>query len=160
MASANTMRTDTDASERPIAELHSCAERKDRFLALAAHELRGPLAAISSAVQLLSQHTDEPRVVQQSSAMLTRQVAQLARLVEDLFDLARSQNAQIVLRHAPLELESAVAEAVEAAQRGTVNVYSEGPGRGERVRGAPNCTSCTAVSGRPSAQLTLGSPFT
>jgi signal transduction histidine kinase len=108
--------TDADENERRIAQLRRAVERKDRFLALVAHELRGPLAPISSALQLLALHMDEPLVVKQSSATLARQVAQLVRLVDDLFDLARSQSAQVLLRSGSLELEAAVTAAVEAAQ--------------------------------------------
>jgi signal transduction histidine kinase len=96
--------TDADENERRIAQLRRAVERKDRFLALVAHELRGPLAPISSALQLLALHMDEPLV------------AQLVRLVDDLFDLARSQSAQVLLRSGSLELEAAVTAAVEAAQ--------------------------------------------
>jgi signal transduction histidine kinase len=108
--------TDADENERRIAQLRRAVERKDRFLALVAHELRGPLAPISSALQLLALHMDEPLVVKQSSATLARQVTQLVRLVDDLFDLARSQSAQVLLRSGSLELEAAVTAAVEAAQ--------------------------------------------
>lgn len=107
--------TDASESERHISQLRRCIEGKDRFLAVLAHEMRGPLAPIASALQVL-QHAGELPVVTRSCAILTRQVAQLVRLVDDLFDLARSQSAQIPLRRAPVELQSAVAEAVEAAQ--------------------------------------------
>ncbi len=108
--------TDAGESERLIAQLRRIIEQKDTFLALVAHEMRGPLAPISTALQLLQQHMSEPAVVHQSCATLARQVAQLVRFVDDLFDLARSQNAQILLRRAAVDLESAVATAVEAAQ--------------------------------------------
>jgi signal transduction histidine kinase len=107
--------TDASESERCIGQLRRYIEGKDRFLALLAHEMRGPLAPIASALQVL-QHAGELPVVTQSCAILTRQVAQLVRLVDDLFDLASSQSAQIPLRRAPVELQGAVAAAVEAAQ--------------------------------------------
>jgi signal transduction histidine kinase len=107
--------TDASESERRISQLRLCIEGKDRFLALLAHEMRGPLAPIANALQVL-QHADPLPAVTQSCAILTRQVAQLVRLVDDLFDLARSQSAQIPLRRAPVELQSTVAAAVEAAQ--------------------------------------------
>jgi signal transduction histidine kinase len=108
--------TDADENERLIAQLRRCIERKDKFLALVAHEMRGPLAPISNALLLLRQHMNEPPIVSQSYATLARQVGQLVRFIEDLFDLARSQNAEIPLRRASLDLETAVAAAVEAAQ--------------------------------------------
>jgi signal transduction histidine kinase len=108
--------TDADDNERLIAQLRRSSERKDRFLALVAHEMRSPLAPISSALRLLALQSDVSAVVERSTATMARQVAQLVRLVDDLFDLARSQNAQIVLRRDSLELEAAVSAAVESAQ--------------------------------------------
>ncbi len=108
--------TDADENERRISQLCRAIERKDKFLALVAHEMRSPLAPISSALKLLVQHRDEPLVVNQSCATMARQVAQLVRLVEDLFDLARSQTARIPLHRDLIALEAPVAVAVEAVQ--------------------------------------------
>jgi PAS domain S-box-containing protein len=107
---------DADENQRLIAQLRHSIAGKDRFLALLAHEMRGPLAPLSSALQLLAQHLDEPQVVRQSSTMMARQLVQLVRLVDDLLDLARSQNAQIPLKRGLIDLETAVRAAVEAAQ--------------------------------------------
>jgi signal transduction histidine kinase len=107
---------DADENERLITQLRRSLAGKDRFLALLAHEMRGPLAPILSALQLLALHVNEPPVVRQSSTMMARQLAQLVRLVDDLLDLARSQNAQIPLKRGLLELETAVRAAVEAAE--------------------------------------------
>ena len=108
--------TDANENERAIVQLRRSLQRKDRFIALAAHEMRGPLGPISSALTLLRQHMDEPAIVSQSCATMARQVAQLVRLVDDLFDLARSQHAQILLRRAAIDLEVPIASAIEAAQ--------------------------------------------
>ena len=108
--------TDAQESERRIAALRRSIERKDRFLGLVTHEMRGPLAPISNALQLMTRHMDDPSIVNHACETLSRQVTQLVRLVDDLFDLARSQNAQLPLTCASFELEAAVASAVEAAQ--------------------------------------------
>jgi signal transduction histidine kinase len=108
--------TDADENERLIGQLRRSIEGKDKFLALVAHEMRGPLAPISNALQLLVRHMDEPPVVKQSCATLGRQVAQLARLVDDLFDLARAQSARILLKRASIDLEATITSAIEAVQ--------------------------------------------
>ena len=108
--------TDADEDQRLIAELRRSIARKDQFLALVAHELRGPLSPILTTLQLLARHVEEPRLVEQSCARMARQFAQLRRLVEDLFDLARSQNAQMLLTRGEVELEAAVEAAIENAQ--------------------------------------------
>lgn len=107
---------DADQDARLIAQLHRRVALKDKFLALLAHEMRGPLAPMSNALYLLREHCNEPTIVSQSCALLARQFTQLARFIEDLFDLARSQNAHIKLRRTAVDLRTAVEAAVEAAQ--------------------------------------------
>lgn len=108
--------SDVNESERLIAALRARMDAKDRFLGLLAHEMRGPLAPLSNALHVLQQHPGEPAVINRSCAILTRQLSQLVRLVDDLFELAQAENAQLVLRRACVNLEAAVAAAVEAAQ--------------------------------------------
>ncbi len=108
--------SDVDENERLIARLRARLEEKDRFLALLAHEMRGPLAPISNALHVLHQHTSEPAIISQSCAIVARQLSQLARMVDDLFELAQAENGKILLRRAPVNLETPVAAAVEAAQ--------------------------------------------
>ncbi len=62
---------------------------KDEFLAMLAHELRNPLAPISSSAALLGiQFRDEPRV-RQASTIIGRQVKHMSRLIDDLLDVSR-----------------------------------------------------------------------
>jgi signal transduction histidine kinase len=108
--------TDANENERLIAQLRGRMEAQERFLGLLAHEMRGPLAPISNALRLLRDHSNEPGVIIQCCAIVARQLTQLARLVDDLFELAQAQNAQMLVRRAFVDLEAAVAAAVEAAQ--------------------------------------------
>jgi signal transduction histidine kinase len=108
--------SDVNENERLIAGLRARMDAKDRFLALLAHEMRGPLAPLSNALHVLHQHASEPAVISRSCAILTRQLSQMVRLVDDLFELAQAENPQILLRRACVNLETAVAAAVETAQ--------------------------------------------
>jgi signal transduction histidine kinase len=107
---------DADQNARLIAQLRRRVALKDKFLGLLAHEMRGPLAPMSNALHLLHEHFNEPTIVSQSCALLARQFTQLARFIDDLFELARSQNAQIRLRRTAVDLRATVQAAVEAAQ--------------------------------------------
>src|SRR5436190_5626072 len=49
-------------------------------------------------------------------AVMSRQVQQLIRLIDDLMDLARITNGKIQLRRSSIELETAITRAVEAAR--------------------------------------------
>ena len=108
--------TDADDNERLIAQLQCSLERKERWLTSIAHEMRGPFAPILGAVRTLGHPGDEPFIIDQACATLTRQVARLVRLVDDLFDLAELENARTFMARATLDLEAVIAGALEAVR--------------------------------------------
>jgi len=87
--------------------------RKNEFLAMLAHELRNPLAAIRGAVQILGLSELSPDKISWARAIIDRQVNQLVRLVDDLLDVARITQGKIRLHMEPVELSSVVDLAVE-----------------------------------------------
>ena len=94
-------------------ELALADRRKDEFLAMLAHELRNPLAPLSTALQLLrSGGTSNDRVL----ATAERQTRQLARLVDDLLDASRITQGKIALRPEPVLLDDVVTRALETAR--------------------------------------------
>ncbi len=107
-----------DITDRMRAEeaLKEADRRKDEFLATLAHELRNPLAPIRNALHLMKHRDGGDQDIEAERAMAERQVAHLARLVDDLMDLARISRGRIELRKEPLELAPAVRQAVEAVQ--------------------------------------------
>jgi signal transduction histidine kinase len=83
-ASAILVMTDVSARER--------RERAERdFVVNAAHELRTPLAAIVSAVEVLQDAKDDPALRERFVGHVARQSARLQRLAEALLVLARAQ---------------------------------------------------------------------
>ncbi len=77
--------------------------RKDEFLSFLGHELRNPLATISTAVQLLSAAvTDQERM--SLNGMMDRQVKLMRRLLDDLLDLGRITHGHIQLKNGPINL--------------------------------------------------------
>ena len=96
--------------------------RKDEFLTLLGHELRNPLAAISTAVQLLSGGvTDEQRV--SLNAMMDRQVSLMQRVLDDLLDLGRITHGYIQLKKNRIDLANFLKHVIEvilltSAERG------------------------------------------
>ncbi len=100
-------------AEENLAELD---RRKDQFLAMLSHELRGPLAPILNAVQLLQLRTDANPVEQQALAIIERQVRQLTHLVGDLLDVSRTITGRIQLRRAPVAVGSIMDRAVETVR--------------------------------------------
>ena len=101
--------TDHVRSERTLREAD---RRKDEFIATLAHELRNPLAPLLNGLSLLRMGI-APAQRELTVAMMSRQLANLVNLVEDLLDVSRLNLDKIVLRSELLDLDQVVAEAVE-----------------------------------------------
>ena len=97
-----------------VSELESAHQRKDEFLAMLAHELRNPLAAVTTGLHVLdSVGSQEPKAVE-TRATILRQVGVLTRLVDDLLDVSRITRGKVELRKEPVLLRDAVDHAVAA----------------------------------------------
>jgi PAS domain S-box-containing protein len=94
-----------DVTERRKHEetMHEDARRKDEFLAMLAHELRNPLAAVANAAQLL-QRPEAGGFLAWCTEIINRQVYQLTRLVDDLLDVSRITRGKIQLRPQRIDL--------------------------------------------------------
>ena len=92
------------------------AQRKDEFLAMLAHELRNPLAAMSSALQLWTMVRADERRQQNLLDICRRQLGNLTRLVDDLLDMARIDRGEVELQQAPLDLRDVVENAMYGAR--------------------------------------------
>jgi signal transduction histidine kinase/CheY-like chemotaxis protein len=97
-------------------QLADADRRKDEFLAMLGHELRNPLAPVTTALQLMRLHSDEPLRVTRARETIERQVEHMTRLIDDLLDVSRITRGKIELRHEAVVLSSLVARAVEAAR--------------------------------------------
>jgi PAS domain S-box-containing protein len=106
-----------DITERKRREEERADEdrRKDEFLSLLGHELRNPLAAVSTALQLLSGDvTGEERV--SLNGMMDRQVKLMQRLLDDLLDLSRIKYGYIQLKKEPVDLAKFLQHVTEETQ--------------------------------------------
>jgi signal transduction histidine kinase len=92
------------------------ARRKDEFVAMLAHELRNPLGAISSALQLWELIGSDAGRQQEVLAVCKRQVGNLTRLVDDLLEMARIARGEVELQRAPLALQDVLGSALQAAR--------------------------------------------
>lgn len=90
--------------------------RRDEFLAMMAHELRNPLAPIRTGLQLL-RATDSAEQAARVRAMMERQVANLARLIDDLLDVSRMTRGQIPLKKQVIDVLDLLRHTVEARTR-------------------------------------------
>jgi NO-binding membrane sensor protein with MHYT domain len=107
----------TERTERMSASLqhaYQSNKAKDEFLAMLGHELRNPLAAISSAAELLSIPESPADTQQLAREIIDRQSKHLRRLVDDLLDVGRAMTGKMALQVQPLDLQACVLNAVAA----------------------------------------------
>lgn len=103
-----------DVSARHTVEaLRAADRRKDEFLALLAHELATPVNALSAALGVIAHGPDDPEVVQRTRMLMERQVRQIARLIDDLRDVAQIRTGKLGSQLQRLDLREAVQAAVE-----------------------------------------------
>lgn len=93
------------------AKLRAADRRKNEFLSILSHELRNPLAPISTALDLMTQSGSD--AFREERAAIRRQVQHMTRLVDDLLDVARISQGKILLRKTRLDLSLVVQEAAE-----------------------------------------------
>jgi len=105
----------SDVTERKWAEdeLRAASRQKDQFLAMLAHELRNPLAPITTAAELLKLGRMDPSGIQNASAIIARQAAHLTALVDDLLDMSRVTRGLITIDRQELDVNTIVTNAVE-----------------------------------------------
>lgn len=120
-------------------EARIAIEQRDQFLAMLGHELRNPLAAIVLAAKLAR---DDRGAVGARIEIIERQSNLLARLVDDLLDVARVTTGKVRLRREPVDVDAAIRSCIAAlddkARRRSINVvFTSGTGtiiEGDTVR--------------------------
>lgn len=108
--------TDIDEPKRLAEALKEADRRKDEFLATLSHELRGPLAPIRNAVQILNLRGPSEPILQSAKEVIDRQVAKMAVLIDDLLDINRITHGKLELRPARVKLASVLHHAMETAR--------------------------------------------
>ncbi|CAA9319874.1 MAG: Multidomain signal transduction protein including CheB-like methylesterase, CheR-like methyltransferase and BaeS-like histidine kinase [uncultured Lysobacter sp.] len=94
-------------------EARQASARKDEFLAMLAHELRNPLAPIRAAADLLSMSQLDEAQLRRTSSIISRQVAHMTGLVDDLLDISRVTQGLVSLDRSLLDLGAVAMAAVE-----------------------------------------------
>lgn len=109
-----TLRKQAEAQQdKRLAELNAEARMRDRFLATLGHELRNPLAALTSANNLIARGVGD---LESAHRMQATHTQQLTKLVNDLLDVARVTSGKVVLNKEQVDLTEIVHSTVEAIQ--------------------------------------------
>ena len=98
-----------------LEEREAADERKNRFLATLAHELRNPLAPIRNSLSVLRLTASGTPAVPAYEVM-DRQVNHMVRLIDDLMDVSRITRGKIDLRKVSVDLAEVIAAAVETSR--------------------------------------------
>ena len=100
------------AEQRAREDAESASRAKDEFLAMLGHELRNPLAPISSALQLMRSRSEGP---DRERDIIERQVRHMTKLVDDLLDVARIARGTLELAREDTSMVDVVERAAEMA---------------------------------------------
>lgn len=105
-----------DITDRKRAEevVRGSLARRDQFLAMLSHELRNPLGAILNATYLVEASADVPKPIISACQIVQRQSLQVARLLDDLLDVARVTQGKIEMHREVINLTGLVDDAVNS----------------------------------------------
>ncbi|MEY4711126.1 MAG: hypothetical protein RIS88_576 [Pseudomonadota bacterium] len=79
-------------------------QRKDEFIAILAHELRNPLAPVRTAVEIVRRIDHLQPAQRRACDVIARQVAHMARLIDDLLDVSRIARGKMTLQRQRCDL--------------------------------------------------------
>ena len=104
-----------DELEAAAHALRRADRHKDNFLAVLAHELRNPVAALSGGLHLLNKDITPERATDIRTRM-DRMLHHLTHLIDDLLDVSRVSQGKISLKKEKVELGDVLRSAIEASQ--------------------------------------------
>src|SRR5690242_20000744 len=88
-------------------------EVKRDFVANTSHELKTPVGALALLAETIEDAADDPEAVRRFASKMRQEAQRLTNLVQDLITLSRIQAVEPVPDPRPVELDMAVAEAVD-----------------------------------------------
>lgn len=100
-----------------VAELEKADRNKNEFISVLSHELRNPLSAISTGVQILDISQDIKKI-DKAKEIMKRQTNQLCKLVDDLLELTRITQNKIKLKKEYINLNDIAKGAAEDVKPG------------------------------------------
>ncbi len=120
------MRERREEAEALARSLREETRAKDEFLAMLGHELRNPLGTLSNAVAVL-ERLEGDETMRHVVAIIGRQTSHLARLVDDLLDVARATSGKVDLQRRTVELHALAGRCLDAlAQAGRTERHDVG----------------------------------
>ncbi len=103
------------ALEHRVEELDEADHRRSDFIALLAHELRNPIAILTTGTELIKRGKLDQARLDRAWERLERQTARMKRLVDDLLDSARVEQGKLSLVRHSTDVGTIVAQTVADA---------------------------------------------
>jgi PAS domain S-box-containing protein len=105
--------SDLTAQHRLVDELREADRQKSEFIAVLSHELRNPLAAMSSSLYVLERGAPGSEKTVRARESIDRQVQHLVRMVDDLLDVTRLARNKVTLQRQTVDLRELVQSTIE-----------------------------------------------
>ena len=93
--------------------LEEADRRKDRFLAMLAHELRNPLAPLRNSLEMFKRAPKDAAVIEAAKSIMDRQLSHVEQLVEELLDVARINEDRLPLHKHEVNLATVLQHVVD-----------------------------------------------
>ncbi len=125
----------TEQLRQRTEELEMERERRERFMSMVVHDLRGPVTALRGYAQLLQRYDQlPPEKVKQALQTIEAETRRLERLLADLSDASAIASGRFTISREPMDLAELVQQVVHAQQLTTSKhrIIYEGP---EHLRG-------------------------
>ncbi|MGE5524063.1 MAG: ATP-binding protein, partial [Rhodospirillaceae bacterium] len=103
-------------AQRHMHDLEVATKNVNEFIGVLAHEMRNPLAPIRMAVQIMAGAAPEDPVQKTMRDTIDRQSAHLARIVDDMLDIARLTRGTLPMTNDAVDLADVVRDAIETAR--------------------------------------------
>jgi len=107
------LREQSEELRARAAELAHADERKNQFLSVLAHELRNPMAPITSALYLLTHAAPGSDEVRHATDIIVRQTRQLRALLDDISDIARIGQSKLRIERKLVDIVTIVRHCVD-----------------------------------------------
>jgi PAS domain S-box-containing protein len=108
-----TERKQSEEAQAALLAAEQANRAKDDFVAVLGHELRNPLSAILTALQLMELNGDRSTTLEQK--IIARQASHMLRLIDDLLDVSRAGKGKIVIEKRRVSLPGILTKAIDVA---------------------------------------------
>jgi PAS domain S-box-containing protein len=102
--------------EAQAAALRDSRDRTHMFLKTLGHELRNPLGPVTNAVHIIGRLTADPHIAG-ALQIISRQIAVLTRLADDLMDVSRLETGKVELSLRRVDIRGLLQDAAQSVSR-------------------------------------------